>query len=64
MMDTATDPGRRQTVDVRCDRINNNAENGCGWTGATVQITQYGSTSLRTEHCPCCDAPLVPLEER
>jgi len=44
----ADDPGK-QSIDVliRCIK--------CGWTGSTMQITQYGATSLCRESCPQCN---------
>ena len=63
MKDWGEDKGETNTIDIRCDRINNNAENGCGWTGTTMVITQLGATTWQVEDCPRCDGPIVAFDD-
>ena len=63
MQDWGEDSGKSGETEIRCDRVNNNEENGCGWTGLTHTVVQYGATSWRVTECPRCDSPVVASNE-
>lgn len=63
MRDWGDDEGRVREVEIRCDRVNNNEENGCGWTGVTRVIDELGSSSWAIENCPRCDSPVIGFDE-
>ena len=62
-MEWADDPGRRDTVDVRCAQPTETPpyagyQKGCGWKGTAIAVTEDGATSLRPEECPECGGPI------
>jgi len=63
MKDWGDDKGRVREVEIRCNRINNRDESGCGWTGVTRVIDSLGSASWSIEECPRCDSPVVGFDE-
>ena len=64
MKDWGEDSGKDHgLIEIRCDRLNNNEENGCGWTGMTHVITELGATTWNVEECPRCDGPVVGFDE-
>lgn len=63
MKDWAEDSGRVGEVEIRCNAVRNNEENGCGWTGMTRTVTQLGAVTWSVEDCPRCDGPVVGFDE-
>ena len=61
--DWGDDSGAVHNIEIRCDRENNNEENGCGWTGMTRTVTEYGATTWEVEECPRCDSPVVGFND-
>ena len=70
-----TDLGTRRTVAVRCVEPTEypevyfsgvpvvwRGEEGCGWTGSAIAVTEHGAVSLLPEECPSCGGKIEVSE--